>query len=670
MAPMRILALLVLVSAVAAVSPDANATSSRKLFVRDFDGDGKADLLWTGPSTAAWLMQGASLRQAGRLSGPSDGGDVVITGDFDGDGKTDLLWRAANQETYSVVLLDGLASRSTTVLSQAGQGWEAMATGGFDHDGKMDILWKAPNGDFRVTFMNGAVIRETAAILSARPDLSVAAIADIDGNGRSDILWSAADGAVLLSTTVGAGTTATRSLIDGGSGWWPAFVGDLDGDGHADIVWRHPDGSHGVWYMANPIAPRFFGLVGANSGWSVRFVRDLDGDGTSDLVWVHDDGSYAVWLMGPSGPKSYASILGPATGWSVVAADDYDGDGSDDLLWRSADGSYAVWLMTGTRAKAYNLLFGGGTGWDSAPALEGCDRTTSGSFSISGVSGAAVTTWGSPSFIQVRRTPGSCGGAYTIHFNTQFTPTGGVVGCSDAVVAWLPQGEGTISFADGEQGIKNVAVQPGNLSGSYVLALASATPDSAGAGPTTAAGKFTATLPPTLQPCPPIAPPEFPGTATYFLPAYNNIQVVFGSTEAVSNPPLRPGETVAMIFTFEPPASGGGYVSVAPVTNFVAGPAVGLEIAVASAAGSFPGSAVGADTACSKRVPASAFADQALAELLGYNGVMPGTCPLTPGVNYAINLRQVSARYSDGDMPSCADPRGCALRVQPTSLSP
>ncbi|MDK9704150.1 MAG: DUF4347 domain-containing protein [Sulfuritalea sp.] len=65
---------------------------------RDFDGDGKNDLLLHKPdgSVALWLMDGAE-RIAGAIFEPSTGRTLIdAMTDYNGDGKTDLGWREAD----------------------------------------------------------------------------------------------------------------------------------------------------------------------------------------------------------------------------------------------------------------------------------------------------------------------------------------------------------------------------------------------------------------------------------------------------------------------------------------------------------------------------------------------------------------------------------------------
>ena len=72
--------------------------------IGDLNGDGKADVLWRSASgeVTAWLMNGSSIADSGDLKSngapirPDASWSIAGIGDFNGDGKADVLWRNAS----------------------------------------------------------------------------------------------------------------------------------------------------------------------------------------------------------------------------------------------------------------------------------------------------------------------------------------------------------------------------------------------------------------------------------------------------------------------------------------------------------------------------------------------------------------------------------------------
>ncbi|MBF0292921.1 MAG: FG-GAP repeat protein, partial [Nitrospinae bacterium] len=141
--------------------------------VGDFNGDAKSDILWrqieTG-MTAIWFMNGAS-KVGGKYTSVQAGAYTATTGwqihgvgDFNGDGKADILWRNAESGATVVWFMNGAARTSSSNTSlQAGTydsttGWHVQAVGDFNDDGKSDVLLRyAGTGQTFIWLMNGAV---------------------------------------------------------------------------------------------------------------------------------------------------------------------------------------------------------------------------------------------------------------------------------------------------------------------------------------------------------------------------------------------------------------------------------------------------------------------------------------------------------------------------------
>jgi hypothetical protein len=215
-------------SSAASVNPGAytSTTGWQVQGIADFNGDGKSDILWrkaeTG-ETAVWFMNGAVKSGGGRTSSSAGaytsttGWQVHGVGDFNGDGKADILWRNAETGKTYVWFMDGAtvtSSGSTTIQAGAYSsttGWQIQGIGDFNGDGKSDILLRdAVTGRMAIWTMDGKKVTSAytsvdAGLYTSTTGLHVDAISDYDGDGKSDILLR------------DAGTGQTRVWVMNGS---------------------------------------------------------------------------------------------------------------------------------------------------------------------------------------------------------------------------------------------------------------------------------------------------------------------------------------------------------------------------------------------------------------------------------------------------------------------
>ena len=305
----------------AAVSATAAAIVPR----HDFDGDGRADILWQhdGGLAAIWTMNGTQ-PAAGVALAPNPGPSWHAVGayDFDGDGRADILWQH-DGGLAAIWTMNGTQPVSAAVLApDPGPAWRAIDGGDFDGDGRADILWRHEGGQAAVWTMNGAQLA-TGAVLAPNPgpEWQVRGARDFNGDGRADILWQHAAGQAAIWIMNGA-QVAGGDLAGPNPGptWQVAGVGDFDGDGRADILWRHEGGQAAVWLMDGArIAAG--AMLPANPGpaWHAEKILDVNADGRDDILWRHEGGQAAVWLM--DGAQLAAGAVLPANpgpAWHIV----------------------------------------------------------------------------------------------------------------------------------------------------------------------------------------------------------------------------------------------------------------------------------------------------------------------------------------------------------------
>jgi len=280
----------------------------------DFGGDGRADILWRNAASGENYVYPMN----GRVIGPGEGflrtvGDldwkIAGVGDFDGDGKADILWRnQANGQNY-LYFMDGTAIKPTEgpIRTVTDLGWTVAGVGDFDGDGKADILWRhLGTGMNYVYFMDGRTILGNEGYLRTVADhrWQVAGLGDLDGDGKADIVWrNTASGQnyawLMDGISIKPNEGFLRTVTD--QSWQVAGIGDFDGDGRDDLLWRNVFTGENYLYPMDGTAIRstegYLRTV-SNLDWRIVAVGDYDGDGKSDVMWRNiSSGENYVYAM-------------------------------------------------------------------------------------------------------------------------------------------------------------------------------------------------------------------------------------------------------------------------------------------------------------------------------------------------------------------------------------
>jgi FG-GAP-like repeat/RTX calcium-binding nonapeptide repeat (4 copies) len=293
--------------------------------VRDFNGDGKADILWQNDNgtPTVWLMDGQNLAVSGPLlANPGPAWHEKAAADFNGDGKADILWQNDNG-TPTVWLMDGLnLAVSGPLLGNPGPAWHEKAAADFNGDGKADILWQNDNGTPTVWLMDGLNVAASGPMLAnPGPAWHEKAAADFNGDGKADILWQNDNGTPTVWLMDGQNVAASGSLLaNPGPAWHVKAAADFNGDGKADILWQNDNGTPTVWLMDGQNLAAAGPLLG-NPGpaWHEKAAADFNGDGKADILWQHDNGTPTVWLMdGLNLAGSGPLLANPGSDWHII----------------------------------------------------------------------------------------------------------------------------------------------------------------------------------------------------------------------------------------------------------------------------------------------------------------------------------------------------------------
>ncbi|MBF0459204.1 MAG: VCBS repeat-containing protein [Nitrospirae bacterium] len=101
---------------------------------RDFNGDGKSDILWQNSSTGAvalWLMDNATIKSYGSAASSIDSTwQLKGVGDFNGDGKSDILWQNSSTGAVAIWLMDNATIKSYgSAASSIDSTWQIKGVG-------------------------------------------------------------------------------------------------------------------------------------------------------------------------------------------------------------------------------------------------------------------------------------------------------------------------------------------------------------------------------------------------------------------------------------------------------------------------------------------------------------------------------------------------------------
>lgn len=324
--------------------PPTYTVAGPPLFVADFNGDGKPDLLG-GSSSSLQLGNGdGTFAKALPVQGA-----VLAVADFNGDGKPDLL----EQGTGTLLVLlgkgDGTFQAPTSTNTGAGSLYPVVA-GDLRGNGILDVLGLYNNnlvvflGKADGTFAAGVsypvgntgFAQQAITLGDFNGDSKLDAAVSLSGNnttGQEVVLLGNGDGTFQVSPKTSTGVPSLSSVVSG----------DFNGDGKLDLAMAgFTDGSCGslVQFAVAILRGNGDGTFAAPTtvfcGNGALAAADLNGDGKLDLVFDGQlDSAFPpslvqIYLGNGDGTFSNPYSYEPYHGGAVVIAD-FNLDGKPDI---------------------------------------------------------------------------------------------------------------------------------------------------------------------------------------------------------------------------------------------------------------------------------------------------------------------------------------------------
>jgi len=330
---------------------------SGTVFVADFNGDGKPDLLCSDGTL--------NLGNGDGTFGPGTpvSGTPLAVADFNGDGRPDILEQGTG--TLVVFLGTGGGTFQSPITTQIAASLVAVAAVDLNGDGKADVV--AASGSSLLVYLSkgdGTFAPGVEYSLGAASGTVTLSLGDFNGDNRTDVVVSIDGGGAPGQEVVflGKGNGTFQAAKASAGVWTPgsAAVGDFNGDGKLDLavvdtceVCPNPETvsillGNGDGTFQTPVV-----VFRGDDGFLT--AADLNGDGKTDLVLLAAQNEVEIYLGNGDGTfartSSYVLRIpgaGPfdATFVLNIAVADLDADGkldiaaSNGVLLGNGDGTF------------------------------------------------------------------------------------------------------------------------------------------------------------------------------------------------------------------------------------------------------------------------------------------------------------------------------------------
>ncbi len=264
-----------------------HASTTSRVAVGDFNGDGKADLAVAndtdGNNVSVLLGNGNGTFQAAvNYASGHESSRRWRSGTSTGTARPTWPWPTLSNGV-SVLLGNGNGTFQAAVSYGAGTVLLSVAVGDFNGDGKADLaVANCSSDNVSVLLGNGDGTFQAAVNYAAGTGPMSVAVGDFNGDGKAD-LAVANYGSNNVSVLLGNGNGTFQAAVNYAAGSWPrsVAVGDFNGDGKADLAvanaeQRQRERAAGQWQRDLPGGGE---LRGGNS-WRTRLRQESNASAT------------------------------------------------------------------------------------------------------------------------------------------------------------------------------------------------------------------------------------------------------------------------------------------------------------------------------------------------------------------------------------------------------